>query len=30
MVPFEHASIAVDTEADLARVRQILERGETP
>jgi len=26
MVPFEHASIAVDTEADLARVRQILER----
>lgn len=27
MVPFEHASIAVDTEADLARVRQILEQG---
>lgn len=26
MVPFEHASIAVDTESDLARVRQILER----
>jgi len=26
MVPFEHASIAVDTEVDLARVRQILEQ----
>ncbi|MEN3001078.1 MAG: 3-deoxy-manno-octulosonate cytidylyltransferase [Armatimonadota bacterium] len=26
MVPFEHASIAVDTEEDLARVRQILEQ----
>jgi 3-deoxy-manno-octulosonate cytidylyltransferase (CMP-KDO synthetase) len=30
MMPFEHASIAVDTEADLVYVRQILERGETP